>query len=37
MNEQNIRKAYELAVERYADIGIDVEKVMEQLQGVQLS
>ncbi|MBO5000207.1 MAG: L-rhamnose isomerase, partial [Bacteroidaceae bacterium] len=37
MNEQNIRKAYELAVERYAAIGIDVEKVMEQLQGVQLS
>ena len=37
MNEQNIKKAYELAVERYAAIGIDVEKVLEQLQGVQLS
>lgn len=37
MNEQNIRQAYGLAVERYAAIGIDVEKVMEQLQGVQLS
>ena len=37
MNEQNIKKVYELAVERYAAIGIDVEKVMEQLQGVQLS
>ena len=37
MNEQNIRQAYDLAVERYAAIGIDVEKVMEQLQGVQLS
>ena len=37
MNEQSIRKAYELAVERYAAIGIDVEKVLEQLQGVQLS
>jgi len=37
MNEQNIHKAYELAVERYAAIGIDVEKVIEQLQGVQLS
>ena len=37
MNEQNIRQAYELAVERYAAIGIDVEKVMEQLQGIQLS
>ena len=37
MNEKNIRQAYELAVERYAAIGIDVEKVMEQLQGIQLS
>ena len=37
MNELNIKKAYELAVERYAAIGIDVEKVLEQLQGVQLS
>ena len=37
MNEKNIRQAYELAVERYAAIGIDVEKVMRQLQEVQLS
>ena len=37
MNEQKIRQAYDLAVERYAAIGIDVEKVMEQLQGIQLS
>ena len=37
MNEQNIRQAYALALERYAAIGIDVEKVMRQLQGVQLS
>ena len=37
MNEQNIKQAYVLAVERYAAIGIDVEKVMEQLQNVQLS
>ena len=37
MNEQHIRQAYALAVERYAAIGIDVEKVMQQLQGVQLS
>ena len=37
MNDQNIKKAYELAVERYAAIGIDVEKVLEQLQGIQLS
>ena len=32
MNEQNIRQAYALAVERYAAIGIDVEKVMEQFK-----
>ena len=37
MNEQKSRQAYALAVERYADIGIDVEMVMQQLQGVQLS
>ena len=37
MNEQHIRQAYALAVERYAAIGIDVEMVMQQLQGVQLS
>ena len=37
MKEQNIKQAYALAVERYAAIGIDVEKVMEQLQNVQLS
>ena len=29
MKEQKICQAYELAVERYAAIGIDVEKVME--------
>ena len=37
MNEQMIKQAYDLAVERYAAIGIDVEKVLEQLQKVQLS
>ena len=37
MNEQKIKQAYDLVVERYAAIGIDVEKVMEQLQKVQLS
>ena len=37
MNEQKINQAYDLAVERYAAIGIDVEKVMDQLQKVQLS
>ena len=37
MNEQKIKQAYDLAVERYAAIGIDVKKVMDQLQKVQLS
>ena len=37
MNEQKIKQAYDLAVERYAAIGIDVEKVLDQLQKVQLS
>lgn len=37
MNEQKIKQAYELAVERYASLGVDVEKAMEQLQKVQLS
>ena len=29
MNEQKIKQAYELAVERYASLGVDVEKSME--------
>ncbi|MBR5193327.1 MAG: L-rhamnose isomerase [Bacteroidaceae bacterium] len=37
MNEQKIKQAYDYAVERYASIGVDVEKAMEQLQKVQLS
>lgn len=37
MNENNINKAYELAVERYAAIGINVEEVLSVLQNVQLS
>ena len=37
MNEQKIKQAYELAVERYASLGVDVEKAMEQLQKLQLS
>ena len=37
MNEQKIKQAYELAVERYASLGVDVEKAMEHLQKVQLS
>ena len=37
MNELKIKQAYDLAAERYAAIGIDVEKVLDQLQKVQLS
>ena len=37
MNEQKLKQAYDYAVERYAAIGVDVEKAMEQLQKVQLS
>ena len=37
MNEQKIKQAYDYAIERYAAIGVDVEKAMEQLQKVQLS
>ena len=37
MKEELIRKAYEVAVERYAAIGVNVEEVMQKLQKVQLS
>ena len=37
MNEQKIKQAYELAVERYASLGVDVEKAMELLEKVSLS
>ena len=37
MNELNVRKAYELAIERYASIGIDVEEVLAKLQKTHLS
>lgn len=37
MKEELIKKAYEIAVERYAAIGIDVEKVLQQIQKVALS
>ena len=37
MSEQKIKQAYDYAVDRYAAIGVDVEKAMEQLQKVQLS
>ena len=37
MNEQKIKQAYELAVERYASLGVDVEKAMELLEQESLS
>lgn len=37
MNEQKIKQAYELAVERYASLDVDVEKAMELLEQVSLS
>lgn len=36
-NEQLVQKAYEIAKERYAAIGIDTEKAMEDLQKISLS
>ena len=37
MKEELIKKAYDIAVERYAAVGINVEDVMNKLQKVQLS
>ena len=37
MKTEQINKAYELAKARYADLGIDTEKVLEQLQNFHLS
>ena len=37
MNEAKIKQAYDIAVERYAEFGIDVEKVLEKLQSVEIS
>ena len=37
MKEELVRKAYEVAKERYAAIGIDTEKVLQQLQDFHLS
>ncbi|MGN0202415.1 MAG: L-rhamnose isomerase [Candidatus Cryptobacteroides sp.] len=37
MNENQINKAYELAKERYAAIGVDTEKVLSTLQDFHLS
>ena len=37
MNETKIKQAYDIAVERYAELGIDVEAVLEKLQQVEIS
>ena len=37
MNEKQIIKAYELAKERYAAIGVDTDKAVEQLEKQQIS
>ena len=37
MNEAKIKQAYDIAVERYAEFGIDVEKVLEKLDSVEIS
>ena len=37
MNETKIKQAYDIAVERYAEFGIDVEKVLEKLHKVEIS
>lgn len=37
MKEELVRKAYKVAKERYAEIGVDTEKVLKQLQDFHLS
>ena len=37
MNEAQILKSYEIARERYAALGVDTDKVLEQLQDFHLS
>ena len=37
MNEEKITKAYEMAVERYAALGVDVPSVLAQMQDFHLS
>ena len=37
MNEAKIKQAYDIAVERYAELGIDVEKVLEKMNSVEIS
>ena len=37
MKEELVKKAYDIAVERYAAVGVDVEKAMETLQKISIS
>ena len=37
MKEELVKKAYEIAKERYAEIGVDTEKVLKQMQDFHLS
>ncbi|MCF0187328.1 MAG: L-rhamnose isomerase, partial [Bacteroidaceae bacterium] len=37
MKEELIKKAYEVAKERYAELGVDTEKALQQLQDFHLS
>ena len=37
MKEELITKAYEIAKERYAAVGVDVDKAMDTLQNISLS
>ena len=37
MKEELIKKAYEIAVERYAAVGVDANKALEDLQKISLS
>ncbi len=37
LKEETIRKAYEIARERYAELGIDTDKALDTLQKVQIS
>lgn len=37
MKESMVNQAYDIAVERYAELGIDVEQVLEKMQKVEIS
>ena len=37
VKEQEVEKAYQVAKERYAEIGVDTEAAMKKLQNVKLS